>query len=58
MGTKESTIGQIVNLISVDLQRFMDIPAFLQLLWSGPLAILISMILLWQQLGIGRHEIP
>ncbi len=30
---KESTVGEIVNLMSVDVQRFMDLMPYLNLLW-------------------------
>ena len=36
---KTSTVGEIVNLMSVDAQRFMDIMGFLNILWSGELNI-------------------
>ncbi|CAG7831109.1 unnamed protein product [Allacma fusca] len=31
---KESTVGEIVNLMSVDAQRFMDLTAYLNMIWS------------------------
>ena len=48
---RESTVGEIVNLMSVDAQRFMDIMTYLNMVWSGPLQITVSMVLLWQLLG-------
>jgi ATP-binding cassette subfamily C (CFTR/MRP) protein 1 len=30
---KESTVGEIVNLMSVDVQRFMDLTPYLHMLW-------------------------
>ncbi len=30
---KESTVGEIVNLMSVDVQRFMDLLPYLNMLW-------------------------
>jgi len=47
----ESTVGEIVNLMSVDAQRFMDLTGYLNMLWSAPLQILLSMYFLWQLLG-------
>lgn len=47
---KESTVGEIVNLMSVDSQRFMDLMAYLNMIWSAPLQIALSLILLYQQL--------
>ncbi|XP_006833709.1 PREDICTED: canalicular multispecific organic anion transporter 2 [Chrysochloris asiatica] len=48
---RESTVGEIVNLMSVDAQRFMDVVPFLNLLWSAPLQILLAIYFLWQNLG-------
>ena len=30
---KESTVGEIVNLMSVDVQRFMDLLPYINMLW-------------------------
>ena len=30
---KDSTVGEIVNLMSVDAQRFMDLIPYLNMLW-------------------------
>ncbi|XP_059476483.1 multidrug resistance-associated protein 1 isoform X3 [Neocloeon triangulifer] len=48
---KESTVGEIVNLMSVDAQRFMDLTAYLNMLWSAPLQIGLSLYFLYQILG-------
>ncbi|XP_010618468.1 canalicular multispecific organic anion transporter 2 isoform X1 [Fukomys damarensis] len=48
---RESTVGEIVNLMSVDAQRFMDVFPFLFLLWSAPLQIFLAIYFLWQILG-------
>ena len=48
---KSSTIGEIVNLMSVDCQRLQDMSGQLWMIWSAPLQILLATILLWQQLG-------
>ncbi|MBN3310800.1 MRP3 protein, partial [Amia calva] len=48
---RTSTVGEIVNLMSVDAQRFMDLTTFLNMLWSAPLQIFIALYLLWQYLG-------
>nr|XP_009677166.1 PREDICTED: canalicular multispecific organic anion transporter 2 isoform X1 [Struthio camelus australis] len=46
-----STVGEIVNLMSVDAQRFMDLVTFLNMLWSAPLQIFLALYFLWQTLG-------
>ncbi|XP_053548507.1 ATP-binding cassette sub-family C member 2 [Bombina bombina] len=48
---KESTVGETVNLMSADAQRFMDLTNFIHLLWSSPLQIVISLVFLWAELG-------
>lgn len=48
---KESTLGEIVNLMSVDAQRFMDLTAYINMIWSAPLQILLALYFLWEVLG-------
>ncbi|GAA6066588.1 canalicular multispecific organic anion transporter 1 [Tachysurus ichikawai] len=48
---KESTVGETVNLMSADAQRFNDVTNFIHLLWSCPLQICISIAFLWIELG-------
>uniref|UniRef100_A0A8C3AF62 ATP-binding cassette, sub-family C (CFTR/MRP), member 3 n=1 Tax=Cyclopterus lumpus TaxID=8103 RepID=A0A8C3AF62_CYCLU len=48
---RSSTVGEVVNLMSVDAQRFMDLTTFLNLLWSAPLQIMLALYFLWQNLG-------
>ncbi|VEN64596.1 unnamed protein product [Callosobruchus maculatus] len=48
---KDRTAGEIVNLMSVDTQRFAMMSFFIHLLWSAPLQICLSMYFLWQELG-------
>ncbi|XP_068610353.1 ATP-binding cassette sub-family C member 3 [Brachionichthys hirsutus] len=48
---RSSTVGEVVNLMSVDAQRFMDLTTFLNMLWSAPLQIVLALYFLWQNLG-------
>ncbi|XP_047368141.1 multidrug resistance-associated protein 1 isoform X1 [Vespa velutina] len=48
---KESTLGEIVNLMSVDAQRFMDLTAYINMIWSAPLQIILALTFLWEKLG-------
>ncbi|KYN40568.1 Multidrug resistance-associated protein 1 [Trachymyrmex septentrionalis] len=48
---KESTLGEIVNLMSVDAQRFMDLTAYINMIWSAPLQIVLALYFLWNILG-------
>lgn len=49
---KNRTVGEIVNLMSVDIQRFQDITTFIMLFWSAPLQVSLSIYFLWRLLGI------
>ncbi|CAK9296811.1 unnamed protein product [Gordionus sp. m RMFG-2023] len=48
---KTSTVGEIVNLMSVDTQKVSEVCSYVSLLWSGPFQIGICMIFLWNILG-------
>uniref|UniRef100_A0A8B9K1H1 ABC-type glutathione-S-conjugate transporter n=1 Tax=Astyanax mexicanus TaxID=7994 RepID=A0A8B9K1H1_ASTMX len=48
---KESTIGQMVTLMSADAQRFNEVTNFIHLLWSCPVQIVLSVGFLWIELG-------
>ncbi|XP_072293747.1 ATP-binding cassette sub-family C member 2 [Eucyclogobius newberryi] len=48
---KESTVGETVNLMSADAQRFNDVINFIHLLWSCPLQIALAIVFLWFELG-------
>lgn len=37
--------------MSVDAQRFMDLMAYINMLWSAPLQIALALYFLWQHLG-------
>ena len=39
---KQSTVGEIVNLMSVDAQRFMDLMSYLNIIWSGQWLLIVS----------------
>lgn len=43
--------GEIVNMMSVDAQRFMDLTTYLHILWSGPLQICLALFFLYSTLG-------
>ena len=48
---RERNTGEIVNLLSVDSQRFMEVLPYLNLFWSAPLQIVLSIYFLYQELG-------
>lgn len=51
-GRRDFTTGQIVNLMSVDSQRIADFSQSFNALYSAPIQLTISMVLLYQQLGL------
>ncbi|CCD27007.1 ATP-binding cassette glutathione S-conjugate transporter YCF1 NDAI_0J01150 [Naumovozyma dairenensis CBS 421] len=46
-----SSTGDIVNLMSVDVQKLQDISQFINLLWSAPFQIVLCLISLYKLLG-------
>ncbi|KAG8523588.1 Canalicular multispecific organic anion transporter 1, partial [Galemys pyrenaicus] len=48
---KQYTIGETVNLMSVDAQKLMDATSFIHLVWSNVLQIVLSIYFLWTELG-------
>lgn len=48
---KVNTVGEIVNLMSVDAQRFVELTAYLNMIWSAPLQIALALYFLWDTLG-------
>ncbi|XP_041373545.1 multidrug resistance-associated protein 1-like isoform X2 [Gigantopelta aegis] len=48
---KSSTVGEIVNLMSVDCLRLQDVTGYLYIVWSAPLQISIALYMLYEQLG-------
>ncbi|KAG9508844.1 Multidrug resistance-associated protein 1, partial [Fragariocoptes setiger] len=48
---QDSTTGEIVNLMAVDAQRFQDLMMYVNLLWSAPFQIGVSIYLLHNELG-------
>lgn len=48
---RETTAGEIIDLMSVDADRFMVILPLLHLLWSAPIQVAFALFLLFQELG-------
>uniref|UniRef100_A0AAA9RX99 Multidrug resistance-associated protein 4 n=1 Tax=Bos taurus TaxID=9913 RepID=A0AAA9RX99_BOVIN len=48
----KTTTGQIVNLLSNDVNRFDQVTMFLHYLWVGPLQAVAVTTLLWMEIGI------
>ncbi|RIA93900.1 ATP-binding cassette transporter 1 [Glomus cerebriforme] len=49
---QKSTVGEIVNHMSVDAQKIMDLCTYLHIAWSGPLQIILALYFLYQTMGI------
>ncbi|XP_061266628.1 ATP-binding cassette sub-family C member 4-like isoform X8 [Bos javanicus] len=48
----KTTTGQIVNLLSNDVNRFDQVTTFLHYLWVGPLQAIAVTALLWMEIGM------
>lgn len=48
---QQSTVGEIVNLQSIDANKFQDLFPYLHMMWSAPFQLVVSMVMLWQLLG-------
>uniref|UniRef100_A0A669QY19 ABC-type glutathione-S-conjugate transporter n=1 Tax=Phasianus colchicus TaxID=9054 RepID=A0A669QY19_PHACC len=48
---KAVTVGEIVNLVSVDVQKLMDLIIYFNGTWLAPIRIIICFVFLWQLLG-------
>ncbi|KAM5312286.1 ATP-binding cassette sub-family C member 4 isoform 2-T2 [Glossophaga mutica] len=48
----KTTTGQIVNLLSNDVNKFDQVTIFLHFLWVGPLQAIAVTVLLWMDIGI------
>nr|CAD7258418.1 unnamed protein product [Timema shepardi] len=48
---KESTVGEIVNLMSVDAARIFDAIPNLNIIWSAPFQIGLALYFLWEYMG-------
>ncbi|NXS94769.1 MRP1 protein, partial [Jacana jacana] len=48
---KVASVGEIVNLVSVDVQKLMDLIIYFNGTWLAPIRIIICFVFLWQLLG-------
>ncbi|NXE20453.1 MRP6 protein, partial [Ardeotis kori] len=48
---KAAAVGEIVNLVSVDVQKLMDLIIYFNGTWLAPIRIIICFVFLWQLLG-------
>ncbi|CAG8502871.1 1064_t:CDS:10 [Rhizophagus irregularis] len=52
---QKSTVGEIVNHMSVDAQKLMDLFTYLHIAWSGPLQIILALYFLHQTMGVSTY---
>ncbi|XP_031814417.1 multidrug resistance-associated protein 4 [Sarcophilus harrisii] len=48
----KTTTGQIVNLLSNDVNKFDQVTIFLHFLWAGPIQAIAVTVLLWLEIGV------
>lgn len=48
---QQKSVGEIVNIMSTDARRMQELTTYLNMIWSAPLQITLSLYLLWDQLG-------
>lgn len=51
---KAATVGEIVNLVSVDVQKLMDLIIYFNGIWLAPIRIIICFVFLWQVKDYGN----
>lgn len=52
VGARQATsVGQIVNIMSTDARRMQELTTYLQMVWSAPLQITLSVVFLWRQVS-------
>lgn len=52
MARKECTVGEMVNLISVNVQSLNEFSFHFNMTWSCLISIIVGTYLIWQQLGV------
>ncbi|ELT91662.1 hypothetical protein CAPTEDRAFT_90759 [Capitella teleta] len=48
---RSTSVGEVVNLMSIDAQKLQDCPQFMSILWSFPIIVFFSTYFLYQTLG-------
>ncbi|PAV65009.1 hypothetical protein WR25_08336 isoform B [Diploscapter pachys] len=49
---REKTVGEIVNLMAIDIDRFQQITPQTMQYWSNPFQFCLALFFLWQQIGV------
>lgn len=49
---RNTSVGEIVNLIAVDVQKLLGMVPCLPILWTGPIVALLAIVLLWHYIGV------
>ena len=45
-----ATVGEVVNYMSIDTQKFQDTMSFINMIWSAPLQIILSLVFLYNEI--------
>lgn len=48
---KTATMGEIVNIMSVDCMKLQDLMTYVNTIWSSPLQIVLAIVFLYKELG-------
>ena len=49
---RETTVGEMVNIMQINTERFVELCTHLNMLWSAPLQIILCIVMLWSYLGV------
>lgn len=52
LSRKDTTAGELINLMQINTQTFVELSSYLNMVWSAPLQIALSLVMLWQYLGV------
>ncbi|KFD70131.1 hypothetical protein M514_02283 [Trichuris suis] len=48
---KQTTAGEMINMMSADIERVLHVCPYLLLVWSAPLEVILALVFLWGNLG-------
>ncbi|CDW52941.1 multidrug resistanceprotein k; multidrug resistan ceprotein j; multidrug resistanceprotein b [Trichuris trichiura] len=48
---RQTTAGEMTNMLSVDIERILEVCPYLLLVWSAPLEVILALVFLWSNLG-------
>uniref|UniRef100_A0A5S6Q235 ABC-type glutathione-S-conjugate transporter n=1 Tax=Trichuris muris TaxID=70415 RepID=A0A5S6Q235_TRIMR len=48
---RQTTAGEMTNMMSVDVERILEMCPYVLLIWSAPLEVILAVVFLWRNLG-------